>query len=164
MNKLIHDEHALCMLLENIDTFFIHTWWSSQWSKGSNWVIWLSSMRIFSCLEQVSYASPHHQQLSFSNYRYNLSKTIQYYYLVAVGFNYLLFLNFHRIYSVLKRNTSKIQIKWTEQLWFHLVMSSPFPSQYMKGPSFWMKSSRPLEPSLRNLSTSWPDLRKSASL
>ena len=46
----------------------------------------------------------------------------------------------------------------------YLVISSPLPDQYMKGPSFWMKSSRPLEPSLRNLSTSWPDLRKSASL
>ena len=32
----------------------LHTWWSSQWSKGSNWVIWLSSTRIFSCLEKIS--------------------------------------------------------------------------------------------------------------
>ena len=68
------------------------TWWSSQCSSGSNWVIWLSSMRTFSFLETLDC------HCLFSDITAIFLGTVA----KKKVFTYLLFLNFQRMYSVLE--------------------------------------------------------------
>ena len=83
------------------------TWWSSQCSNGSNWVIWLSSMRTFSFLETLDCHCHFWYHCHISGH--SCEKKV---------FTYLLFLNFQRMYSVLEMKLFVeiyFQMKWGER-------------------------------------------------